>query len=528
MQIAKENWQQKVGRTALGLLWGSGAMAVVTFGIKVLDFEQPLYNAALIFIVVVLWEASRYGLGVGLAISALGLLSLDYFFTAPYFTFVINSSAEIVVVISFFATAIVTSQIAARARAKAEEAYSRTQEIIALNQLNMAVLSEAISDRILSRIVSEVATNLEATTAKLFLCSVADQTTEPLKAVAAYGQTAWEFDQEIIRKTLQIRKIGLTRLDDFGYITYLPLVNTQRPLGVLALAFKESDQPEAGLTTERQRWLAIVSNQVALVVEHARLIDETAHIASLIEADKLKSAVLASVSHELRTPLTSIKTAVAGLKDEDVNLEREEQLEYFEVIEQEADRLSHLVSNLLDLSRIESGTLKLDKNLYYLPEIVAKTIERLERSQLLAQHHVQTFYAPDLPLISVDYLQIEQVVANLLENSAKYSPPAATIKIEVRQAERITKNNALGLLVAVSDEGIGVPVAELMQIFDKFYRVNRPLTNTNRYTSNKGTGLGLAICKGIIEAHGGEIWASQPAKNGLIVAFWLPLGKEVQ
>jgi two-component system sensor histidine kinase KdpD len=243
--------------------------------------------------------------------------------------------------------------------------------------------------------------------------------------------------------------------------------------------------------------------------------------------------LLGLVSHELRTPITAIKTAVAGLKDAGSALEPDELDEYLEIIDRESERLSRLISNLLDLSRIEAGRLVPEKGLYYLPEIIGQTIDRLTRSNTLATHPVETCFEADLPLVPLDYLQIEQVVTNLLENAVKYSPANRPISVEVCQAARFVTTaagadepeateHAPGVLVEIADRGNGIPGGELEHIFEKFYRV-APDRDSQLTHPVPGSGLGLAICKGIIEAHSGQIWAENRPGGGSVFSFWLPI-----
>jgi two-component system sensor histidine kinase KdpD len=535
----KQNGQTKKDFT--GLLLGVGLLAVTTLLLKIFQFEQYLYNVALIFIIIVLLIASQYGLWPGLAVSILGFLCLNYFFIPPYYTFYIDSGAGVVAVLGFLIAAIITSQIAARARRKTEEAQLSQQETAALNQLNMAVLSTAKAESMLKQVVEQVNQHLEASATLLYL----SRPDNPglLEVQASHFEkpevpTEEFFRHEIVQLTFQKKDATYVKLDNQGRIAYLPLVAGEEDLGVLAILLKDSIEVSSikvgeVFRMEEQRWLQILANQTALAVDHARLIEETALITSLKEADRLKSVLLASVSHELRTPLTSIKTAIAGLKDESIELEPEEQREYLEVIDQEADRLTRLISNLLDLSRIEAGTLKPQKGLYSLPEIIGKTLERLARTEILTDHFVQTRFEEDLPLVPVDYLQIDQVMTNLIENAAKYSTPGKPINLKVSQAPKPLTTSGrrqspkkiegevrpTGILVEVIDEGIGVPETELERIFDKFYRVEQSGLSYNV----SGSGMGLAICKGIIEAHAGLIWARRRIYGGTIIAFWLPL-----
>ncbi|MEI6045351.1 MAG: DUF4118 domain-containing protein, partial [Chloroflexota bacterium] len=359
-----------------GLLLGTLGLALTTLLLKVFQFEQYLYNVALVFIVIVLLIASQYGLWPGLAVSILGFLCLNYFFIPPYYTFFIDSGAGVVAVLGFLIAAIITSQIAARARRKTQEAQLSQQETAALNQLNMAVLSTAQAESMLRKVVQQVNQHLEASATLLYLNRPDNPSLLEVQASHFEEKEIQEekfFRQETVQLTFQKKEAIFIKLDNQWRVAYLPLLAGEETLGVLAILLKNSIEVSSikvgeVFRSEEQRWLQILANQTALAVDHARLIEETALVASLKEADRLKSVLLASVSHELRTPLTSIKTAIAGLKDEGIELEPEEQRDYLEVIDQEADRLTRLISNLLDLSRIEAGTLKPQKGLYYLPE----------------------------------------------------------------------------------------------------------------------------------------------------------------
>lgn len=513
-----------------GLVIGTVLLALATLVLRAVGFEHYLYNVSLVFIIIVLLIAIQYGLWPAIAISGLGFLSLDYFFITPYNTFLIDSGPGVVSVVGFLVASIITSQIAARARHQTTQAELRQEETAALNRLNMAVLSVGEAETILNRLVREVAGYLNALAAAIYL----PEGEKPAHLAIAAGYSRSEgglpdppesFRPEMIQLAFH-KKEPIYQAEAMGRQAYLPLLRGGESLGVLTLLLEPAEKAEAAQVFDpaTTRWLEILANQVALAVEHARLIQENAQVASLKEADRLKSALLASVSHELRTPLTAIKTALAGLQDEGV--EPEEEVEYKLIIDQETDRLNRLISNLLDLSRIEAGALKPDIGWYFLPEIINQTLERLNRSGILAAHPVTTDFGEDLPLAPVDYLQIDQVVTNLVENAAKYSPAGKPITISLRQWPDLL-NSAEGeaepgLLVEICDEGSGVPEADLDRIFDKFYRATGSFANSLR-SEVAGSGLGLAICKGIIEAHGGRIWAKPRLYGGSLFAFWLPL-----
>jgi two-component system, OmpR family, sensor histidine kinase KdpD len=260
-------------------------------------------------------------------------------------------------------------------------------------------------------------------------------------------------------------------------------------------------------------------DQIALAIDRFALQQQAIHAEALRESDQLKNALLGSVTHDLRTPLAAIQASVGSLLESDVSWSEAERREFFETIDSSADRLSRLVNNLLDLSRLEAGVAEPEKQWYPIENVIATVLDRLDLAGRTREHHIELQMPDDLPLVPVDHAQIEQVLTNLIENALKYSPSGSTIRI---QAE------ALGtppseLEVRVVDQGIGIASNELQAIFDKFYRVQQvrlPWAN-NRPPS--GTGLGLAICAAIIAAHGGRIWAESQLGKGSTFIFTLPI-----
>jgi len=248
------------------------------------------------------------------------------------------------------------------------------------------------------------------------------------------------------------------------------------------------------------------ASQGALALERARLAKVESRGKILEESDQLKSILLSSVSHELRTPLSTIKAAASSLRGNEVSWDSPARIELIAAIDDEADHLNMLVGNLLDMSRIESGALKPKLEWNILSEIVGSVLARMRHSA--DDHKIEVDVPEILPFIPVDYVQMEQVFTNLISNSLKYAPPNTVIRIHAN-----IEGDALH--VQVSNQGPHVPPEHLERIFDKFYRI----TAADRVT---GTGLGLSICKGIIEAHGGRIWAEN-ISDGLAFNFTLPL-----
>jgi two-component system sensor histidine kinase KdpD len=286
--------------------------------------------------------------------------------------------------------------------------------------------------------------------------------------------------------------------------TFLPLQAGRRTIGVLGVADKRDQRP---FTLAERTALATFAGQAAAALERIDLLREAQRAELLARTDELKSALMSAVSHDLRTPLASIMASATSLLEPDIDLDDATQRDLLESINEEAVRLNRLVGNLLDMSRIEGGALRPEKDWYGIEEVIARVVQRLEPR--LIDHPVRVQVDPELPLLRLDFTEIDQVLTNLVENALKYTPPGTAITITAYRAGETVE-------VMVADHGPGVPAKDLPYLFDKFYRVDKPV-------HTGGTGLGLAISKGLIAAHGGRIWARNQPAGGLAVTFTLPL-----
>ncbi|MEX2314400.1 MAG: ATP-binding protein, partial [Thermomicrobiales bacterium] len=287
-------------------------------------------------------------------------------------------------------------------------------------------------------------------------------------------------------------------------VLYLPIATANRAVGVLRVAWPLN---QGRFTPETRQLLATFANQAALAIERVRLIDQATQAAVLQRSDELKSALLSAVSHDLRTPLAAIKASATSLLQSDVEWSVEDTRDLLQAIDEETDRLTRIVGNLLDLSRIEAGVLRPERAWCDLGELIEETAGRLRA--IVPSHPIQVSIGSDVPDAFIDYVEISQVLVNLLENAAKYSPAGAPIEISVERAGG-------QLVIAVADRGPGIPLGEEERIFEKFYRIA-----SRRGAA--GAGIGLSICRGIIEAHGGRIWAEQRPEGGAVLRFTLPI-----
>jgi len=287
---------------------------------------------------------------------------------------------------------------------------------------------------------------------------------------------------------------------------YLPLVGSTGPIGVVAVRPKDTGLL---LDPEQLHLLESLINQVALAIERTRLSDEAQQAHVRVETERMRNAILSSVSHDLRTPLATITGAASSLLDERSPLNASDRLELSQSIYREANRLDRLLKNLLDMMRIEAGAVHLNKEWHPLDEIVGAALSRLE--ERLKNVAVRTTFPPDLPMVQIDGVLMEQVVINLMENAAKYAPAGTVIEVSASAGNKEA-------VVEVADRGQGIPVGEEVRIFDKFYRA--------KPAREGGVGLGLTICRGIIEAHGGRIWAENRTGGGAVFRFAIPLSEE--
>ncbi len=250
-----------------------------------------------------------------------------------------------------------------------------------------------------------------------------------------------------------------------------------------------------------------------LAAERARLMEETSRVRLLEEVDRLRAALMGSVSHDLRTPLASIKASISDLADPDLHLSDEDRAMLLRTTEEETDRLTRLVTNLLDMSRIQAGALVLHRSATPLDELVGGVAARL--AGMFTDHRLVVEVAEGLPLADVDYLLIEQVVSNLLENAARYTPAGTGVTV---RAAAVAGGDEVE--VAVIDHGPGVAEEERERIFDEFYRLRA------QSRGPVGTGMGLAIVKGIVEAHGGRIRVDSTPGGGATFVVGMPVAPE--
>lgn len=434
-------------------------------------------TAALLYILVVLLSATAFGLGASLCAALLAAVVFTYFFIPPYGGFGITSAEDALRLGAFLAVALLTSGLASSARRQGRTAAQRAAELSALYQLSQKLEAEVELERMLPIVARATSEMLAVPGCELLLTDGQGQ----LVRHAAEGAMADTAHEDAILRA------------------------DHRLLGVLRVSRQHPAQP---LTTGERELLETIALQVSLVLERVRLSEVAGQARVLAESDRLKSTLLSMVSHDLRTPLAVIKGLVTSLLDTSIAWTDALRRELLTTINEETDRLNRIVGELLEMSRIEAGAISQARSWHDLDELIVAVVEDLRPR--LQSHPLQLDVPNDLPWVRVSYQQIEQVLRNLLENAAHYTPPASPIEVWARA-------EGTAVRVEVRDRGPGVAAELRERIFEKFVRAAAPERHA------EGSGLGLAICKGLIDAHGGQIWVAERAEGGAVFSFTLPI-----
>jgi len=476
MRILPNLIQNKFLNLLLRFLAAILTIAALTFLMQAFKPELANQVIVLIYLLPVMLSTVLWGLGPGILAAFLAFLTFNYFYLEPLHTLQVHANQDLILLTIFLIVAVVLAQLIGQARQGERLARSREWEATRMYELISALAR--LQD------VQSVAQVLADQTRETFDCTQVEVTTLEKKDEASAAARSIESAAAIGEPSSRVR-----------------LDTAREHEGELCLWLSGGQ-----LSREEQRLLSAFTSQGALAIERIRLARGEKRSRLLEESDKLKSSLLNSVSHELRTPLSAIKASVSSLRSQTVDWNAPERNELLATIEEETDHLNLLVGNLLDMSRIESGALKPHRTWNAMSEIVWGVARKM-RSQL-QEHHLVIELPADLPLVPTDYVMMEQVFTNLLSNSIKYARMGTRIEITAAADDG-------GLHTQVANQSPQVPEEHLEAIFEKFHRI----TEADKVT---GTGLGLSICKGIIEAHGGRIWATNEPDR-FVFHFTLPL-----
>ena len=480
------------------------ATAVVALATGVASLLSPvseLSNLVMVYLLGIVVVAMRTGRGPALVAAVLSVAAFDFFFVPPYFTFAVSDVRYHLTFLVMLIVSLVISGLTVRVRAQAESAHHREQQTAALYAISRELAGTRGVDALLQIAVRHVA--------EVFRTMVVMLVPDAGGALTAWSGSQFDLDANdlgVARWVYEHRQpagLGTSTLPGASAL-FVPLLGSTGAVGVLGVRPADRhamDEPE------RLHQLETFAAQTALALERARLADEAQEAEVRIETERLRNSLLSSVSHDLRTPLATITGAVTTILDQGSRVDAATRQDLLESVREEAERLNRLVQNLLEMTQLESGALQLHRDLHPMEEIIGAALGRVGKR--LEDRRVTTRVPPDLPLVPIDDVLIEQVLVNLLDNAIKYTPAGSPIDIIATAGDR-------NVTVEITDHGPGLPPGTEDKVFEKFFRA-QPV-------DARGVGLGLAICRGIVRAHGGRIWAQNIPGGGVAFLFTLPLG----
>ena len=485
----------------LRYLWAGLACAVVTLLSIPLAAHFDRSNIVAIFILTVVLVAVRFGRGAAALAAILSVLSFDFFFVPPRLSFAVSDVQYILTFFIMLAVGLITGQLTAGLRFQARVAGHREERAGSLYEIARD-LSGAVQIEQVVKISDESIERTFRASAALLLPDAAGQ----LIMTSSRADTALNVDTGIAQWAFdkgQPAGFGTDTLPG-SEVLYIPLRAPTLARGVLAV--KARNRRMLRIPEQRQL-LDTFAALIAIALERVHYVEVAQDAVVRMESERLRNSLLAALSHDLRTPLTVLVGLAESLALTKPPLSPA-QLESAAAIQDEARRMSTLVSNLLDMARIESGEVKLNLQWQPLEEVVGSALNAARG--MLNQHLVEVRIPRDLPLVRFDALLIERVLVNLLENASKYTPPGSTVELSAEVvADRLS--------VSVSDNGPGLTVGREEAVFQKF-------TRGERESATPGVGLGLAICRAIVESHQGKIVATHRPGGGARFTFTLPLG----
>ncbi|MGH7527342.1 MAG: DUF4118 domain-containing protein, partial [Gemmatimonadales bacterium] len=483
---------------------GAAAISLVPTGIGLVlrgtGATVATIDAAMLYLLAVVVAAARYPQGPAVAAALVGIASFDFFFVPPYYTFSVSDVRYVLTFGVMLLVALVLGRLTGRIRSQAEAAREREQRTAALYALSRDLTSARERDEVVAAALRHVQDTF-VVQAAVFLPGgegrVAAVSPVPYPFDEREGAVAqWTFDHG------QVAGQGTKTLPAAAAM-YLPLTASGRAIGVLGI---RSADPGAFRDPARRRLVEALLGQTAVALERLSLAERSRQTSIEFEAERLRTALLSSLSHDMRTPLASIEGAASTLLHDPRQDDPDTRRELATTILQESQRMGRLVANLLDMIRVESGALQVQKEWQLLSDVVGVALLRTEDQ--LGDHPVSTNFPADLPLVAVDEILLEQVFVNLLENAAKYTPPGTPVEIGAEAGVD-------EVVIWVADRGPGLPGGEEERVFEKFHRAGA--------APGAGVGLGLAICRGIVTAHGGRIWAENRPGGGAVFRFTIPI-----
>jgi two-component system sensor histidine kinase KdpD len=463
-------------------------------------------NLIMVYLLGVVIIAARFGRSPAILGSLLSVVAFDFFFVRPYLSFAVADSQYLITFMVMLAVAVIISSLTARLRRQAQDANDRERRTAALYAMSGQLSRARGLDKLLDIVVRHVA--------EIFESDVVAFMPDPSGHLAVQAGNEAAFPMNARERAVAYWVLDLGRPAGLGTDTipgaeglYLPLNGTRGTVGVLGVRPVRAGRP---LTPELLQLLEAFAAQAGLAIESDRFVELARRAEVNAETENARNALLTSVSHALRTPLAAIAGAASALTQQKDRLEPATRHDLAEIINEEAARLNRLVANLLEMTRLESGSAKVKREPQRIEDVVSSALGRLEKQ--LSRHQVVTRIPADLPLVPLDAILMEEVFVNLFENASEYSPSGSEIEILATVAGG-------EVTVEVADRGPGIVPGDEEKVFEEFYRGELA-------SGTSGVGLGLTICRAVVEAHGGRIWVQNRAGGGASFRFTLPLARQ--
>ncbi|WP_088347607.1 MULTISPECIES: sensor histidine kinase KdpD [Rhodomicrobium] len=475
--------------------------ATLAYGVS---FVLPLPNVSLIFMTAVIFIAIYFGRGPSIFASILSFFAYNIFFSKPYYNFSGFRRDDLLTIVFFLLVSVVVGNLAARLKFQIQAMRVSAQRTANLYEFSRKIAAAAALEDVLWAAVHHVASTLQSSSLVLLpqkdgrLQIAAGYPPEDQLALKDWGAAEWAWEHA---SPAGWKSETLPAADWL----FLPMRTRRGMVGLLGVSFKDRQRP---LAPDQWRLLEALVDQVAVAVERTNLASDIEEARLLTETEQLRSALLSSVSHDLRTPLVSILGSATTLTTVE-NLTEAGRRELAQTILDESERLNRFVQNLLDMTRLGYGALQPKREWCDMREIAGRALKQFAKQ--LEKREVIFDIPPTLPLVHIDPVLMEQVLANVIDNALKYTGEGGRVAVQALKKDS-------DLVVRISDNGLGIPPEARNAVFDIFYRVRA------KDSQIAGTGLGLSICRGIVEAHGGRIVAKDGPKNkGTTIEITLPL-----
>ncbi len=489
-----------------GYVWAVAVTAGCTLLAHLMFGHFELANLVMVFLLGVVFIATRFGLGPSIAASILGVATLDFFFVDPYYSFSVSDTQYLVTLGAMLTVAMLISNLMANVSSQAKVAAHRERRAMVLYAMSKGLATSQSEDEIVRAAVRHI--HMEFGSKNVILLPDKQGRIAYPKG-KGLPESLYGCDLSVAQWVMDHNEMageGTNTLPGAKEI-YFPLASHDTVLGVLALLPVNLRRV---FLPEQQKLLDTFLRQIAQAITRVRLAEHAKNTQLQMEAERLRNSLLSSISHDLRTPLATIVGSASALAENDGLLTPQDRNGLSNAIYDEALRMSNLVNNILDMARLDAGVVELNRQWHPLEEIIGTVLTGLQKR--LAGREVAVKIPPGIPMVYGDSVLLEQVLVNLLENALRYTPEGSPLQISVEMSPFAAE-------VFVADRGPGIPKGMEAKLFEKFCRVRNE-------AAQSGVGLGLAICRAIVEAHGGTIQAQNRASGGAIFSFMIPVDQQ--